>query len=298
MWGHPPECRCPVCASFYRCFALVHQGWQFAGFGALAAQQIRSFEGELRDLYGLCLAQGRRVPPNPTESAPPQAPGSGEAPQAVPAPPEPRETPGTSTTPGEEAASTSQPLKAPEQATAEQFLAPKYKPAPPPKTAVEVVKTEPSPSPEPLVDVEETGTAGVEKSAPSRPHKSRSRRRRSSRSLRSRRGDKRSRSRRRRRDKGEDGSPRTSRGREKKRRSGSPVRPKSPLHPPGPRSPPGPPPRRQPQGHGWFGPVPYSNHPRWDKGTNKGVVKKAKQERFNQRQRREQNQWPPRQGRR
>ena len=34
----------------------------------------------------------------------------------------------------------------------------------------------------------------------------------------------------------------------------------------------------KPQGSGWRGRVPYSNHPRWTQGTNKGVTKRAKQE--------------------
>ena len=38
------------------------------------------------------------------------------------------------------------------------------------------------------------------------------------------------------------------------------------------------------KGPGWFGPIPYSTHHRW-RGKNKGVVKRAKQERFNERYR-------------
>ena len=34
----------------------------------------------------------------------------------------------------------------------------------------------------------------------------------------------------------------------------------------------------KPQGSGWRGPVPYSSHPRWTQGTNKGITKRAKQE--------------------
>ena len=77
----------------------------------------------------------------------------------------------------------------------------------------------------------------------------------------------------------------------------SPARPRSPHTPPGP--PPAPPPVRQPpvrappvrpprrpaarQGPGWIGRVPYSNHPRWWAGKNKGVTRRAKQELFNRR---------------
>ena len=50
-----------------------------------------------------------------------------------------------------------------------------------------------------------------------------------------------------------------------------------------PPEPPYPPPR----GRGWVGPVPRSDHPRWHNSENKGIVKRAKQERFNQRRRRD-----------
>ena len=38
------------------------------------------------------------------------------------------------------------------------------------------------------------------------------------------------------------------------------------------------------RGQGWRGPVPYSSHPRWSEGTNKGVTKRAKQELYDRRQ--------------
>ena len=76
-----------------------------------------------------------------------------------------------------------------------------------------------------------------------------------------------------------------------------PVRPPSPHTPPGP--PPAPPPVQRPptrtppvknqgrpvarQGPGWIGRVPWSNHPRWWAGKNKGVTRRAKQELFNRR---------------
>ena len=81
----------------------------------------------------------------------------------------------------------------------------------------------------------------------------------------------------------------------------TPPRPKSPHTPPGP--PPDPPPapdrrepaRREParrdnrpplargRGRGWIGPVPWSLHPRWYTGKNKGITRRAKQEKFNNR---------------
>lgn len=63
-----------------------------------------------------------------------------------------------------------------------------------------------------------------------------------------------------------------------------PRSPRTPDHPP-PRAPLIPPaagrgaiPRT-----GWRGPVPYSSHPRWSEGTNKGVTKRAKQELYDRR---------------
>lgn len=113
--------------------------------------------------------------------------------------------------------------------------------------------------------------------------------------------DKKDRSRRRRRSRTGTSSVTGSRVREAKKeeavRLRSPEKPRSPHTPPGPppapppvrqppaRPPPVRPPRRQPvpQGPGWVGRVPYSNHPRWWAGKNKGVTRRAKQELFNRR---------------
>ena len=40
---------------------------------------------------------------------------------------------------------------------------------------------------------------------------------------------------------------------------------------------------KYPQGRGWQGNVPYSDHPRWREGKNKGITKRAKQERYHRR---------------
>lgn len=288
MWGHPPGCRCPVCASLGRCFALLSQGWAYSGFGQLASQQVRGLEGELRDLVALCEGQGRYAPPRTGESAAPQAPAPvSQVPSEPPGPP----------AVGESTASLSQASK--EASTAEeQCLVPKSKPASPPRTTKEAVKVEPLDSPDNLVDTKE-GAAEKERAASSgRKARSRSRKRRSSSSPETRKAKRRSRSGRRRRDKGEEESPTGHRGREKRRRSKSPLRPRSPPYPPGPRSPSGPPPSSRNQGRGWTGPIPYSDHPRWYSGANKGIVKKAKQERHNQRRRQEEQQWRPKPRRR
>ena len=100
-----------------------------------------------------------------------------------------------------------------------------------------------------------------------------------------------------RRKKREDHSPRAgeSRGEESSVRASSGIereaflRPRpSQRAPKSPRTPDHPPPREtlippaagrdKLPGSGWRGPVPYSNHPRWSEGTNKGVTKRAKQE--------------------
>ena len=100
-----------------------------------------------------------------------------------------------------------------------------------------------------------------------------------------------------RRKKREDHSPRAGehRGEESSARASSGIerepflRPRpSQRAPRSPRTPDHPPPREsfippaagrdKLPGSGWRGPVPYSNHPRWSEGTNKGVTKRAKQE--------------------
>ena len=87
-------------------------------------------------------------------------------------------------------------------------------------------------------------------------------------------------------------TPRSAPGKEKKSR---PERPPEPAGPPPrredrrvPREPDHPPPARssgsgRAQGPGWQGPIPYSSHARWSVGKSKGIVRRAKQERFNRR---------------
>ena len=61
--------------------------------------------------------------------------------------------------------------------------------------------------------------------------------------------------------------------------------PRTPDHPP-PRTSLIPPAtgRGVDRGQGWRGPIPYSSHPRWSEGTNKGVTKRAKQELYDRKQ--------------
>lgn len=75
--------------------------------------------------------------------------------------------------------------------------------------------------------------------------------------------------------------------RDRRERKSHPERPPEPEGPPPDRSysarPPEPPypPRYPPRGRGWVGPIPRSDHPRWKQSENNGIVKRAKQERFN-----------------
>ena len=79
------------------------------------------------------------------------------------------------------------------------------------------------------------------------------------------------------RERQEVGSPRNREGAEapRSRSLSRRHRPRTPDHPP-PR-----PGRGGRQGRGWIGHIPRSGHARWHKGKNKGVVKRAKQERYN-----------------
>ena len=71
----------------------------------------------------------------------------------------------------------------------------------------------------------------------------------------------------------------------------TPPRARSPHTPPGPPPEPppapardaSPPPIARGRGRGWIGPVPWSSHPRWYTGKNKGITRRAKQEKFNNR---------------
>ena len=79
--------------------------------------------------------------------------------------------------------------------------------------------------------------------------------------------------------------------RKERKRLPTPPRPKSPHTPPGPPPDPPPAPTREPsrpplrrgRGRGWIGPIPWSSHPRWHTATNKGITKRAKQEKYNDR---------------
>lgn len=277
MWGHADSCPCSVCKSLPRIFQLIASGGGHLTFVHWVGDRLRVLEAECRDeLQRLESTSGVLGPVQ-------RAPGKGEEGTTATVPPPKGET------------------KEPQQILQ---TTPKVKPPAPPRELVEPKETAAQPVKEELprsppgghrgvVEVENTGASSSRPSRPPRSHPSRSRRHsRGSRRERSRRRSRdreaktkrRSRSRSRR---GRSKSRRTPvRGRSKKKRS---ERPPEPDHPPpshlgytGGRPPE---PRHPPPGRGWVGPVPRSDHARWSSGTNKGVVKRAKQERFNNRRR-------------
>ena len=284
MWGHDQSCGCPICTSLVRSFALIQQASPLQGFVHLAGVHVRGLEGELRDTAAYCARQGSQATPKAEQAAPPLA--------AASAPPIPAKK-AVDESKGSETASHSQAAAEPSTTSPLNFLYPKSKPSSPPRSEkAQKVKTEPDQSPECLVDAVEVVPASSARARSSgRRPRSEQKRTHSSRSKKADKEKKRRRSKSRsRRRRGDQGTPKASPKREKKRRTPtpetrtSPPRPRTPSHPPGPRSPEGPPPRRhRPQGQGWSGPIPYSDHPRWYHGQNKGIVKRSKQERHNQR---------------
>ena len=304
MWGHSQSCGCTLCTTFSRVFSLVREGTGLPGFVPLASGPVRVLEGELRDTVEFCIRQNRaQAQVGGAPLPPPVAASSPLPPPAVPLQEPEKEGSGQG----------SQVEKAKKQPEHNLYLTAKSKPSSPvPAERSIAPKSEPLDSPGVLVDVAEEEQAegvGEEEKAkkkkkrsqssqarsakPSKPKKDKRKSRSRSRRRRDKEGSsspKRSKSRRRRRSTGDRGSPREERGRERRTRPEesparkSPLRPRSPPYPPGPRSPSRPPPGyEREQGPGWRGQVPYSSHPRWTSGANKGVVKRAKQERYNSR---------------
>lgn len=274
-WGHAHNCGCGLCTCFPRVFALVALGTPSPGWVPWASDRLRILEADLRDELGRRGAPASLTQANEPRPAPKAATG---------------ETGGDATT--------SSPKKAePEPAGATA----KGKPCEPPKELhpdrPEEVKKEAPAELEERPPAEPEGRPPAEPASSSRGHRrsrsKRSRGRKASRRSRSRRSRSRRRSRRASsRERGGARSPRDCH-RDRRERKSHPERPPEPEGPPPDRSysarPPEPqyPPRYPPRGRGWVGPVPRSDHPRWTQSENKGVVKRAKQERFNQRKRRD-----------
>ena len=280
MWRHSVSCACRVCQCLPRIFQLIATGVGEEGYDSFltfASTHLRQVEGELRDELGR-----RGLVPGfaPLVKA------------APPAPPAPK---------GEESQPSQKEETKPAEVATLQLATKAPPPVPPPHIASGSERpAAPAAKEEPPERKESPKASGSGDRAPSpKRDRDRSRRRRPEESHRSgRRGDKRSPSQvdrpRKRSSKDRDRKRRRSSsakdrahegGKEKKRRSERPPEPEGP--PPshrsqlswGPWEPPHP--RQYCEGRGWRGYLPVSDHARWTESTNKGQVKRAKQELFN-----------------
>ena len=323
MNRHQAECRCPCCQSLARIFGILDYGGGFQGFLAGATARIRALEADLRDdlsragftgVGGTCLTL-----PLPTLS---QVPVGAATPAGlVLGPPPgsfaPLKGAGSSQPPAKSSASErkGEGLSQDQPKEVSETLAVKKLAAVPPTSlaspdsrekAPDRVKEEPSESPRSNKPGVREADYGEKKDERCAQEISPSLKRRRSRSHRhSRKADKKSEEvdRRRRRkeereaEKGEKRSP----SREEIPRRGEGA---SGSQSGRPRPPAGPPPQWRGdkekksrssledqggkgsgarRGPGWIGEIPVSSHYRWTRGKNKGVVKRAKQERFNER---------------
>eukprot|EP00435_Cladocopium_sp_Y103_P050241 s185_g15.t1 len=257
-------------------FQLFDTGGSVQGFHPFACCKIRLLEAELRDERERLEQAARWAKAREETPATSQA----TAPQVAPGPPVPPAEADVPQGLTPKAPSVPPPPSAPGKPQPKEGAAKPEPPARSPKAAESAVKGEAEESPR----------------AASPPIASSSRRqsRRRSRSHR-RREERASRSRRRRREDKEDkkrrekSSPKEEDqegGKERKRKHEKPPEPEGP--PPrrrreesewGPRSPSRPPPSGQRST--WQGEIPYSSHPRWSQGTDKGITKRAKQELYN-----------------
>ena len=265
MWGHKQTCVCLICRSFPRIFSLVADGRHYGGYQHFVGNWLRFLECEFRD--ELARSQGLPATPFPDSPVVPTTDPVGKGDTK-------REPSGFSAVPAPSG-------KGPQKG--ELNTTPKGKPPSPPPSVHEAPAAN-------EIESNEEGTSKKDRSNSRKGHRegrerSRSRRRRESSHKRRRRS---SRSRGRHQRRGEE-SPKRSRESRKEKKS-RPDRPREPDNPPPSstaRSSQRPPePRGPPPGRGWVGEVPYSDHPRWYSATNKGQVKRAKQERFNQKKKR------------
>ena len=282
MWGHRPNCGCPICHTFPRVFQLISSEIgkpNYEGFVNFVGNQVRHLEAEVRDELtrrSACLPCS-----TPAAAAPP-------APAAV----------------GEEKEASQKDKEEKESDPGLQLSAKGAPPVPPPHITSSGVTSETAATKEEPSESHPTKEKEEAKSPILSSTRARSSgRRRERRSENRRRGETKSPIRR------EEGHKRRSKDRDRKRRRSTsskerrseggkerkrrPERPPEPLYPPVdrreqshwvPREPNYPPPAQQ--GRGWIGPLPRSNHPRWTSGENKGQVKRAKQELYSRRERR------------
>ena len=318
---HTVECNCPVCQSLARVASLVELGASLPGFLQVATSKVRALEGDLRDELQRFGVQSGGVQPKPGPVPPPPPPSLGGAatplwpfnlhppgfvPFGVPIGPPPKVPFVATQLP--KGVGNSQPT--PRNTPAEiQELKTKSQPITPPKSESTQatgggksvpVKEEPKESPTSA----KGGLKEIEFLDKGERRRSKSRRRKRSRSRkRERKSAKKSESERVRSEEEEKGEKRSPSREELPRRTGGSRVSSSGV----PRPPSHSPPQRNEnkerkhrdeeehprrgeqstgskrQGPGWIGPIPKSGHHRWFKGKNKGVVKRAKQERYNER---------------
>ena len=304
MWGHRGGCPCVICITLPRVCELIAVNSGLQGFLNTAGSRLRVLETELRDdvtrLGG--QQQGSSLAPNTGTSASAAAGVPDPQGQALPA-----------TAAHETSGQGGHHFPAPR--TKLDLKAKAVPPPPPPSLSSVSVKQEPkegspSISKGPLADVEESVEEEARERERSRERKDRrSRKERKAEEKASKKRDRRSRTPRREKatkspeTRGDTRSP-SPRGKERKSREGratssgrSPISRKDSVGSPRPPNYPPPgrvsergedragPSSRPAQGPGWRGPLPFSSHPRWLRGKNKGVVKRAKQERHQQRRR-------------
>lgn len=304
MWGHSVNCRCGICCALGRVFQCLSLGVRSDRFQEFGLRAVRLLESELRDqlwregisdapfilgppppvglpppgtaIPGVSTAEGKGARGEPADS---QTEGKGASASAPPKKPIPAEEgPQQPAAPAEE--EDKKPLKVKEEPHSPESKesATKEKAASPVVPLEAEKKGDPG---SPIQEISETpapsasSTKDTRKRTRSSPEDSRSRKRKRSRSRRRRRRD--------------SSSPRkTESGKERKQKPSSV--PEPPGSPPAhvrrqfPRPPDHPPPglhRLPPRpgpGSQWRGPIPVSDHPRWQQGTNKGITKRAKQE--------------------
>ena len=317
MWGHIPPCGCCLCSAVRRVHLELDSGSPKPGFIDFATSQLEALEAVLRaESTKGGIIEGSRSPPS---STPPRLARTEYPPPRLLAAPSVRAVLWKAFEQGELGFGVLPPIEAgPPPAHPEAY--PKSAgPRPPEAFAPPVqVKKEPgneeSPSKTDTVvdatlaaegsgkrensDKVEDLPSPAEPTSPkakdrgSKKDKEESRRDKRSRSK----GKKRKRSRSRKSPKGVESTPKSERGKEKKGRpdeSDEDTRPA--LRRGGPRPPSHPPPRHQgtcrtggssssrAQGPGWIGRAPSPGSWRWRTGKNKGIVKRAKQERHFQR---------------
>ena len=284
MWGHRLDCHCAICQSVRGLHQTLGFGNCHEDFNDKAAKILRDCEASLREVLRQSELEGRLRPPSEVfAGAPPGWLGSfrGGFGQVLPGPPPKTPPPQQHQGPPPAAPGVPDP-KAAQKELPLQLGVKAVPPACP-------VKVEPEPETlekKPLAEVE--GEPLPRKKKDKSHHKKESRKEPKS----EKEAKEPSRTRKRERSPSpclREAEERSPRGKERKsRRSEEPGAKGGGASSSwqGPRQPSYSPPHRREHrrtGPGWIGEIPRSNHYRWRSSKNKGVVKRAKQERYNQR---------------